>query len=106
MNSCAKGKRGERAWRDQLRENGYDARRGQQFSGSPDSPDVICESLPWLHNEVKCVEKLNLQAALEQAVQDAGEKVPIVASKRNGKDWIVSMRSSDFFRLLRGDFSS
>jgi hypothetical protein len=37
MNSREKGKRGERAWRDELRAAGYDARRGQQFSGSPDS---------------------------------------------------------------------
>jgi len=45
MNSREKGKRGERQWRDELRANGYAARRGQQFSGSPDSPDVICDGL-------------------------------------------------------------
>ena len=35
MNSREKGKRGERQWRDELRANGYMARRGQQFAGSP-----------------------------------------------------------------------
>lgn len=103
MNACQKGKRGERAWRDQLRENGYDARRGQQFSGSPDSPDVVCESLPWLHNEVKCVERLNVQDAMDQAVRDAKTKTPIVAHKRNNREWLVTMRAEDFFKFLRGD---
>jgi len=32
MNSREKGKRGERQWRDELRANGYAARRGQQFT--------------------------------------------------------------------------
>ena len=45
MNSRAKGARGERLWRDELRAQGFTARRGQQFSGSPDSPDVVCEEL-------------------------------------------------------------
>jgi len=111
MNSREKGKRGERAWRDELRANGYDARRGQQFSGSPDSPDVICDALPWLHFEVKCVERLNIEDAMEQARQDAkrgemgegrGEKVPIVAHKRRHRRWLVTLDAEDFFKFLRG----
>src|SRR5262245_23870546 len=70
VNSRQKGARGERLWRDELRANGYAARRGQQFSGSPGSPDVVCEALPWIHFEVKVVEKLNVQAAMEQARRD------------------------------------
>jgi Holliday junction resolvase len=112
VNSRAKGKRGERAWRDELRANGYDARRGQQFSGSPDSPDVICEALAFLHFEVKCVERLNIEDAMEQARRDAArqagpaptnEKIPIVAHKRNHRRWLVTMDAEMFFRLLRGD---
>ena len=71
MNSREKGKRGERQWRDELRANGYSARRGQQFSGSAESPDVVCESLPWIHFEVKHTERLNIYEAMEQAVRDA-----------------------------------
>jgi|ERR1041384_3043973 hypothetical protein len=52
MNSRQKGARGERRWRDELRAHGFDARRRQQFSGSPDSPDVVCDELDWLHFEV------------------------------------------------------
>jgi Holliday junction resolvase len=72
MNSREKGKRGERQWRDELRANGYMARRGQQFAGSPDSPDVVCDELSWLHFEVKAVERLNIEDAMDQARRDCG----------------------------------
>jgi Holliday junction resolvase len=111
MNSREKGKRGERQWRDELRANGYAARRGQQFSGSPDSPDVVCDSLPWIHFEVKAVERLNIEDAMEQARRDAGQagaapaKVPIVAHRRRFRPWLVTMEAETFFRFLRGDFT-
>jgi hypothetical protein len=114
MNSREKGKRGERLWRDEMRAQGYAARRGQQFSGSPDSPDVVCPALPWLHFEVKCVERLNIEEAMDQARLDArqaqpaptalrAEKIPIVAHKRNHCRWLVTMDAETFFRFLRGD---
>jgi hypothetical protein len=64
MNSRQKGKRGERAWRDVLLAHGFQARRGRQFPGSPDSPDVVCPDLPTVHFEVKCVEHLRLHEAM------------------------------------------
>lgn len=100
MNSCQKGKRGERAWRDELVAHGYIARRGRQFSGSPDSPDVICPDLPGFHFEVKLVERLNVTQAMAQAVADAGEKTPVVAHKRNRGDWLVTLGASDWFKML------
>jgi Holliday junction resolvase len=102
MDSREKGKRGERQWRDELRANGYDARRGQQFNGSPDSPDVICDALAWLHFEVKCVERLNIEDAMAQARRDAGVKTPVVAHKRNHRRWLVTLDAEDFFKFLRG----
>jgi hypothetical protein len=129
MNSREKGKRGERQWRDELRANGYAARRGQQFSGSPDSPDVVCPALPWIHFEVKAVERLNIEEAMEQARRDSatdctdgtddgkgtsprpsppsgeGAKIPVVAHRRSFRPWLVTMEAGTFFRLLRGDFT-
>lgn len=102
MNSREKGKRGERQWRDELRANGYAARRGQQFSGSPDSPDVVCDSLPWVHFEVKAVERLNIQDAMDQARRDAGAKVPVVAHRRRFRGWLVTMEAETLFKFLRG----
>ena len=105
MNSREKGKRGERQWRDEFRANGYMARRGQQFSGSPDSPDVICDELSWLHFEVKAVERLNIEDAMDQARRDAErgiegqQKVPVVAHRRSFRRWLVTMEAETFFRI-------
>lgn len=100
MNSRQKGVRGEREWRDQLREQGWQARRGQQFSGGDDSPDVVCKSLPY-HFEVKRVEKLNLQDAVDQASRDCGGKPWVVAHRRNDHPWLVTMRADEWFRLVK-----
>jgi Holliday junction resolvase len=108
MNSREKGKRGERQWRDELRAQGYAARRGQQFSGSPDSPDVVCEELRWIHFEVKAVERLNIEEAMDQARRDSarvapgGHKIPIVAHRRSFRPWLVTMTAEVFFKFLRG----
>jgi hypothetical protein len=106
MNSREKGKRGERQWRDELRAQGFQARRGQQFCGSAESPDVVCEELAWVHFEVKAVERLNIEDAMEQARRDAGQKVPIVAHRRRFRPWLVTMDAETFFKLLRGDFDN
>ena len=107
MNQRQKGARGERMWRDELREAGFTARRGQQFAGGTDSPDVICEELKNLHMEVKFVEALNLQKATEQAIRDAGSvKEWIVAHKRNRTPWLVTMSSELFFKLLKDGMDS
>jgi hypothetical protein len=112
MNSRAKGARGERQWRDELRANGYGARRGQQFAGGAESPDVVCDALSWIHFEVKAVERLNIEEAMDQARRDCGErsadseipKIPVVAHRRSYRPWLITMDAGTFFRFLRGDF--
>lgn len=100
-NSRRKGADGEREWAAYLRGNGIDARRGQQFSGSPDSPDVVSDLDEWFHAEVKRVEALRLHPAMEQAESDAGDgKVPYVAYRKNRKPWIVLMRAQDAIPLM------
>ena len=104
MNSRNKGKVGEREFAALLREHGYDARRGQQFSGSPDSPDVVSDALAWLHFEVKRVQNLNLTDACVQAEGDCGGKSWVVAHRRNHAPWLITMRAETFFNFLRGEF--
>ena len=102
MNSRDKGKVGEREFRDVLRSAGYSsARRGQQFSGSNESPDVVCEELPGIHWEIKRVERLNVHDAIAQAVRDCGDAMPVVAHRRNRTQWLVTMRAEDFLTLAR-----
>jgi Holliday junction resolvase len=100
-NSRAKGCRGELELARWLTERGHPARRGQQYSGSPDSPDVVCPSLP-IHFEAKRTERLRLHEAMQQAVDDAGKgMVPIVAHKANRKPWLAIMRLSDLMALIQ-----
>lgn len=103
INSRAKGQRGERLFRDVMREAGFlKAERGQQRSGSPDSPDVKIPELPDIHVEVKCVEALNVWNAMDQSIRDAGpNKTPIVAHKKNRTGWLVTMRFEDWVALIR-----
>jgi hypothetical protein len=101
MNSRTKGKVGEREFAALLREHGFDARRGQQFSGGAESPDVVSEALAWLHVEVKRVQNLNLTDACVQAEGDSGGKPWIVAHRRNHAPWLITMRAEFFFELLR-----
>lgn len=96
-NSRAKGKRVELALAKFLREHGHEARRGQQFSGSPDSPDIV-HSIPGLHIECKGVEKLNIHNAMKQASEDSGDDTPCVCHKRNRGEWLITMRLEDFLK--------
>ena len=95
-----KGKRGERELARFLVDHGHPARRGQQFSGGPDSPDVICKSLPF-HFEVKRTERLRIHEAMQQAIDEAKPgSVPIVAYRRNGGDWLAILRLTDLLEVM------
>ena len=95
MNSKLKGGRGEREFASLCREEGYDnARRGQQFQGGIDSPDV--KGLPGVHVEVKRVERLNIHEAMQQSVRDSeGRAIPIVAHRRNRDKWLITMQANE-----------
>ena len=95
-----KGKRGELEFAHFLTSRGFPARRGQQFSGSPDSPDVVCDSLSGFNFEVKRVERFRLYPALKQAQDDSGGKIPVVAHRMSRKDWVVILDAEDFLDLI------
>lgn len=102
MNSRQKGKRVERLWRDQLREAGFlKAFRGQQYCGAAGNADVVCPELPSMHFEVKGVQNLNVLAAMKQAINDAGKKTPVVAHKKNGEPWLITMLAADWLELVK-----
>ena len=100
-NSRAKGARGElEASKEWARVMGGTARRGQQFSGGKESPDVVC-SHENLHLEVKRCEVGNPYVWMDQAIRDAGDKVPVVLHRRNGRDWLLIVRLDDAPRLAQ-----
>lgn len=102
MNSRRKGKRGELEFAALLRDHGFDARRGIQFSGGVDSPDVVSDALGFLHIEVKRTQALNLVDACAQAQGDCGGKPWVLAHRRNHAPWLITMKAEVFFELLRG----
>lgn len=101
INSRQKGASGERELAKLLTKLGFDAYRGRQFSGSSDSPDIKFVSLQGLHTEVKRVERgLCLYSALEQSERDASGKTAIVAHRKNGKRWLVTLDLEVFFKVF------
>lgn len=75
-----------------------ETRRGQQFSGGKDSPDIVT-SIADVHFEVKRAEKLNLWPAVDQAISDAGGKVPVVLHRPSRRPWVAVVRLEDLPRL-------
>ena len=67
-----KGKRGERELAGQLREYGYDCRRGQQYCGCSGAADVV--GLPGIHIEFH---------------------------RRDYEEWLVTMRLEEWIHLYR-----
>lgn len=100
-----KGKIGEREVAALLREYGFEARRGQQYSGDG-APDVIhnlsiaddCD----IHIEVKRTETFPLWAALSQADGDAPPgNIPVVFHRKSGKPWVVVLDAEDFLTIMK-----
>lgn len=97
VNSRRKGAEGERELANTLTELGYPARRGVQFRGGSDSPDVVCEALAGFHIECKRTATCQMFSPAQiatwdaQARRDAGEwKTPIVVHRWNGaRQWWV-----------------
>lgn len=98
-NSRAKGCRGERdAAKELQRLFGIECRRGVQYQGGPDSPDVC--GIAGLHFEVKRVEAFNAYKAMAQAQDDCGDSVPVVLHKRNRGNWLAVVQLDDLPALV------
>ena len=105
INSRQKGKAGELELAAVLREAGFDSKRGQQFHGGADSPDVT--GIPGVHIEAKRVESGNLYNWLDQACADAGPaSLPLVCHRRNRREWVAILRLSDFIKVFKGGQSN
>lgn len=87
-NGNAKGKCGERELSKKLTELfGEPCRRGKQYCGSEDSPDVV--GLPGIHIECKRTNVLRLWEAVDQATAECGGNVPVVCHRPNRREWIA-----------------
>lgn len=95
INSRQKGACGERELSHKLKELGFNARRGQQYSGANGDADVV--GISGVHIECKRVEALNISKAMKQAERDAPEgETPMVFHRKNREPWFVTMRLEDW----------
>lgn len=100
INSRDKGKRGELEIAHIMQGYGYDARRGQQFSGLQGDADVV--GVPHLHLEIKRVEHLNLDKAMEQSIRDARDgEIPVVMHRKDRQPWRVTLSLEDFMMFFQ-----
>lgn len=98
INSRDKGKRGELEIAHIMQGYGFDAHRGQQFSGLQGDADVV--GVPFLHLEIKRVQALNLDKAMEQSIRDArDDEIPVVMHRKDRQDWKVTLSLEDFMKL-------
>lgn len=97
-----KGARGERELAKILKTYGYDCRRSQQYCGTNGDGDVV--GLPGIHIECKRTERININAAMDQASSNASgnDLVPAVFHRKNGRGWLVTMHLEDWIMLYTG----
>ena len=87
-----KGAVGERELVHKLKELGFETRRTAQYNGKENGSLADLVGIDGIHLEVKRVEKLNLDNAMEQAIRDSKEnEVPMVFHRKNRKGWLVTM---------------
>lgn len=100
INSRQKGKRGELEIAHIMQEHGFDAKRSQQYCGINGDADVV--GVPYLHLEIKRVQALNLDKAMEQSTGDAKEdEIPVVMHRKDRKPWLVTCNLDDFMRFYK-----
>jgi len=97
--SRSKGQRGEREIVAFLERLGYTAGRGWQSRQGHAQCDV--EGTEWWI-EVKRGKKVNVRAAMRQAVADRDDRRPLVIWRDDREPWMVSVSLEDAVRLFEG----
>lgn len=103
INSKKKGSRAELEVADIFKSHGYTARRTQQYCGyTGEASDVIVDvAKDYLHVEVKHDERLNVHAAVAQAVRDCPVgKYRTVFHRKNRTGWLVTMPVEDWIEVF------
>lgn len=106
INSKRKGKTGELEFAHECEK--YDlmgVHRTAQTNGKLEHSLADCEGLEGIHVEVKRVEKLNIDMAMDQAIRDTDAKkekrIPAIFHRKNRKPWKVTMLFSDWTKLYK-----
>ena len=94
-----KGANYERTIAHRLAEVWPGCKRGFQFRGGQEACDVI--GTPY-HIEAKHRRNVSIQAAMKQAMAECNGLVPVVVSRDNHGDDLVTMRLDDWLTLHKG----
>lgn len=98
--SKTKGRAGELELVDVLRSFGFPEVHAGKCTSYGEEPDV--SGLRGVHIEVKRVERLDLEAAMRQSMDDSEkfrDGLPAVFHRRNRKAWLVTMPLSAWMRI-------
>jgi Holliday junction resolvase len=96
-----KGKVGEREVVNLIKKHGFEARRGQQFKGTKDSPDVI-HDMDGFYVEVKRRQAFNIYDTLVKADAEKPEgTVSVVFHRKDNRKWLVSMDADEFLAIIK-----
>lgn len=107
MNSKKKGNAGERELYNILKQYGEAERHDQTYVGGKDNPDISFSTGGVdYHIEAKRTERLQLHKAIEQAENDAGNRIPVVVHRRNREPWYITMKLKDFLQNVKGGKSN
>lgn len=104
INSRNKGKRGELEVVSLLKTHGYSTARRTfgQARGGAECPDVECEEFGyWIEVKLGNLDpgKAHIQASADAAMH-GDIRHPVVFSRRNGEDWLVTIDALEFLKLL------
>lgn len=106
INSKQKGKAGELEFAHECEKYGLNnVHRTAQTNGKLEHSLADCEGLEGIHIEVKRVEKLNIDEAMEQSIRDTSikkeKRLPIVFHRKNRKPWKATMLFEDWVKLYK-----
>ena len=97
-NSNRKGKDAERELAHALRAVGFvGARRGRQYQGSPESPDVV--GIPGIHIEAKRYKRIAVCRWMDKALTECSDKPPVVMMREDQGEWMTMNRLVDLWAV-------
>lgn len=74
-----------------------------QASGGCKAADVVVPEFPFLHVECSHGKTVSPHAKMQQAIRDSGGKMPVVVTRRDRGDVLVTLRFEDFAKVFDMD---